>query len=58
MVLETHMKLCVAEPDFPEKFFLPPKYGKWTKNGPKTVFLDLLKNMSVSFTEFFDNEHL
>ena len=32
MVLETHMKLCMRELDF----FLPPKFEKWTKNGPKT----------------------
>ena len=36
MVQETHVKLCMAEPDFPEKKFLPPKLRKWTKNGPKT----------------------
>ena len=33
MVLETHMNLCVTEPDFPEKIFFAPKIGK---NGPKT----------------------
>ena len=33
---ETHMKLCVTEPDFLEKNFLPQKLGKWAKNGPKT----------------------
>ena len=52
MVLETHVKLCMREPDFPEKF-LPQKYGKWTKNGPKTkwakkwakmFFFNLLEN--------------
>ena len=32
MVLETHMKLCVTELDFPGKFFLPQKWGKWAKN--------------------------
>ena len=32
MVLETHMKLCVIELDFPVKFFLPPKLGKSAKN--------------------------
>ena len=35
MVLETHMMLCVAEPDLFGKFFLPLKLGKWTKNGLK-----------------------
>ena len=36
MVLETHMKLCVTEPDFLEKIFLAAKIGKmdrkWAKN--------------------------
>ena len=49
MVLETHMKLCVTEPDFPEKCFWPPKLGKWTKNGPKQGFLNLLKYMVIKF---------
>ena len=39
MVLETHMKMCVKERDFPEKTFLLPKLRKWTKNS----FLNLLK---------------
>ena len=38
MVLETHMKLCVTEPDFLGKYFLPQKFRKWTKNGPKIIF--------------------
>ena len=33
MVLESHVKLCVTEPDFPGKSFLHPKLGKWTKTG-------------------------
>ena len=32
-MLETHMKLCVTEPDFSENFFLPQKLGKWAKTG-------------------------
>ena len=32
MVLEIHVTLCMTEPDFPEKKFLPQKLGKWTKN--------------------------
>ena len=52
MVLETHMKLCMREPHFPENKLLPPKLGKWTPNGPKTgFFLNLLKNLVV-FAEF------
>ena len=44
MLLEIHMKLCVTEPDFPGKFFLPQKWGKWAKNEPKQGFLNLLEN--------------
>ena len=43
MVLGTHKKLCFAKPDFPGKFFLPQKLGKWTENGPKQGFLILLE---------------
>ena len=43
MVLETHMKMCVTEPDFLETFLLPPKLGKWTMNGPKTGFFELIE---------------
>ena len=36
MVLEIYMKLCVAEPDFPDNFFFAPKIEKmdqkWAKN--------------------------
>ena len=42
-VLEIHMKLCVTEPDFPEKSFLLRKLGKWTKNGPKTGFFEFIE---------------
>ena len=48
-MLETHMKLCVTERDFPEKLFLPKKLGKWVKNGPKTGFLNILKNFVINF---------
>ena len=30
MVLETHMKLCVTELDFPENIFFVPNIGKMT----------------------------
>ena len=40
MVLETHMKLCKTELDFPEKYFLPQKLGKWIQNWPKTGFFE------------------
>ena len=49
MVLETHMKLCVTEPDLPEKYFFPKKLGKWIKNGPKQSVFNLLKNLVVKF---------
>ena len=38
MVLETHMKLCMTEPDLPGKFFLPQKWGKWVKMDQKRFF--------------------
>ena len=58
MVLEAHVLLCVTGPDFlrvtgPDffkKIFLPQKWGKWAKNGPKPgVFFNLLENLVVSF---------
>ena len=42
MGTESLMKLCVAELDFPGKKFLPPKLGKWTKNGTKTEFFEFI----------------
>ena len=42
-MLETYLKLCVTEPDFLGKIFLPPKLGKWTKNGPKTGFFEFIE---------------
>ena len=42
MTLETYMKLCVTEPDFPE-FFSTPKIGKMEqKMGPKKILKFLL----------------
>ena len=46
MVLETHIKLCVKEPDFPGKFSLSQKLGKWTRNGPKTGFFEFIGKFS------------
>ena len=43
------MKLYVTEPDFPEKFLLLPKLGKWTKNGPKTGFFEFIENFVINF---------
>ena len=48
MVQETHMKLCVTVLDFPEKFFLPPKLGKWTKNEP-TGFFEFIEKYGYWF---------
>ena len=42
MVVETHMKLCVTESDFPGKLFLGQKLRKWTQNGPKTGFFKFI----------------
>ena len=51
MVLESHVKLCMREPDFLEKnFFCSPKLGKWAQNGPKTgFFFNLLENLVTNF---------
>ena len=42
------MTLWVTEPNFPEKYFALQKLGKWTKNGPKKGFLNLLKNLVIN----------
>ena len=46
MLLETHMKLCMTDPDFPGNIFLPQKWGKWTKSGPKTGFFEFIGKLS------------
>ena len=43
MVLETHMKLCVTESDFPGKFFFNHK------NGPKKDFFEFIEKLSHEF---------
>ena len=48
MVLESHVKVCVTEPDFLGKIFLPQKLGKWAQNGPKTGFFQL-ENLVIDF---------
>ena len=49
MVLESHVKLCLGEPDFMGKIFFVTKIGKmgpkWAKNG----FFDLLENLVINF---------
>ena len=42
MLLETHMKLCITEPDFRGNFFCP-KNGE---NGPKTGFFEFIGKSS------------
>ena len=49
MVLETHMKLCVAEPDFLGKSFFAPKFGKGPKMGQKQGFFNLFENLVINF---------
>ena len=46
MMLETQIKLCMTEPDFVEKLFLPKKLVKWAKN---RVFLNILKDFIINF---------
>ena len=41
MVLETHMKLHMTDPDFAEQ------KKKWTKNGPKTWFFEFIENFCL-----------
>ena len=48
MLLETHIKLCVAEPDFLEKKNLLPKFEKGTKMGQKQDLLNLLEKLTLS----------
>ena len=42
-MLETHMKLCVTEPDFPEKFFCPKNCENGTKMGQKQDFFEYIE---------------
>ena len=42
MVLESHVKLCLTEPDFLGKIFLPPELGKWAQNGSETGFFQFV----------------
>ena len=38
-MLDTHMKLCVTEPDFLEKVFCPQNW----ENGPKTGLFEYIE---------------
>ena len=46
MVLETQMKLCVTEQDFPGKFLLLQKLGKWAQNRAETEFFEVIGKCS------------
>ena len=43
MVVETHMKLRVTEPDFLGRFPFAQKLGKSAQNGPKTMFFQFIE---------------
>ena len=59
MVLETHLKLCVTDPDFLEKLFLPKKLGKWTRNGPKARFFEFIAKFGHQFLlNLFNNRNI
>ena len=34
---------------FPEKFFVLPKLGKWTKKGPETGFFEFIEKICHYF---------
>ena len=43
-MLETHMKLCMTELDFPGKFFCPKNGENGPKMGQNQSFLNLSEN--------------
>ena len=49
MILEIHMKLCVTEPDVPEKNLLLQNWENEPKIGQKQGFLNVLKMFVISF---------
>ena len=50
MLLETHMKLCMTEPDFLKtNFFFTQCWENVAKMGSKQDFLNLLKNLAINF---------
>ena len=49
MGLETHIKLCVAKPDFLGKFFCPQNWENGSKKGQKQGFLNLLEDLVINF---------
>ena len=49
MMLETHIRVCVTKPDFPEKIFCPKNWENGPTMGGKHGFLNLLKNVIITF---------
>ena len=49
LVLQTHIKLCVTEPDIPEKKICPKNWENGSKKGQKQCFLNLLKKIVNHF---------
>ena len=57
--LQKPIQSCVTEPDFPDKKFLRPKLGKWTRNGTKTRFFEFIeKILSLILLNLVYNENL
>ena len=52
------MKLCMTEPDFLENNFLPPKLGKWAKNGQKTGFSEYIEKFYQFLLNLLYNEYV
>ena len=48
-MLECDVKLCVTEPDFPEKKILPKNWENGPKMGQKQGFFNLLENLVITF---------
>ena len=49
-MLEIHMKLCVTEPDFPDKIFFFQILRKWAKKWAQNrVFFKILKHFVINF---------
>ena len=48
-VLRAHVLLCMTEPDYLKKIFMPKKWGKYAKNGQKIGFSNLLENLVINF---------
>ena len=53
MMLETHVKSCVTQPDFPEKNFFLKNWENGPKMGQKQGLLNILKNFVIDFYYLF-----